>query len=388
MARIDSLGNFLTDVAEAIRTKKGTTDIIPASDFDTEIASIESGGGSGNTFTYYANDTSQTPASSIKGINIINNEKDIPAYAYYHNSGTYRNYTKEIIKTVTIGEKTETIGERAFYYGVPVVIPDNNNLKSIGDRCFYYGLFEQNEIKLPNITSIESNAFANTTGLNKIDFGEHLKEIPQNCCSNANIEEVVITNVEKIQKNAFSKTKLTTVDGPNVTYLGESAFSTCTDLTDFNLPNITSVPTNAFYSCTSLTKLSFNKEGFSIGGSCPFGKCTGLTQLSFNGISIGNSSNSSNAILYGCTNLVAVWVKTDTYLSRVAPYTFFNCTGLKRIYIDYPRATVEADKNYATLWSNNTVAEGCIVICNDDEGWITQEAFDAIDWKIELEASA
>lgn len=41
MARTDTLGNFLTDVAEAIRTKKGTTDTIQASEFDTEIASIE-----------------------------------------------------------------------------------------------------------------------------------------------------------------------------------------------------------------------------------------------------------------------------------------------------------------------------------------------------------
>ena len=43
MARTDTLGNFLTDVADAIREKKGTTDAILASNFDTEIASIESG---------------------------------------------------------------------------------------------------------------------------------------------------------------------------------------------------------------------------------------------------------------------------------------------------------------------------------------------------------
>ena len=43
MARTDTLGNFLTDVATAIRTKKGTTATIPASNFDTEIASIEGG---------------------------------------------------------------------------------------------------------------------------------------------------------------------------------------------------------------------------------------------------------------------------------------------------------------------------------------------------------
>ena len=43
MARTDTLGNFLTDVAAAIRTKKGITDTIPANTFDTEIASIEGG---------------------------------------------------------------------------------------------------------------------------------------------------------------------------------------------------------------------------------------------------------------------------------------------------------------------------------------------------------
>lgn len=44
MARTDTLGHFLTDVADAIREKKGTSDTIQASDFDTEIGSIESGG--------------------------------------------------------------------------------------------------------------------------------------------------------------------------------------------------------------------------------------------------------------------------------------------------------------------------------------------------------
>ena len=44
MARIDNLTNFLTDVATAIREKKGTEEQIPAANFDTEIKSIETGG--------------------------------------------------------------------------------------------------------------------------------------------------------------------------------------------------------------------------------------------------------------------------------------------------------------------------------------------------------
>lgn len=45
MARTDNLTNYLTDVASAIKTKKGSNAPIQASEFDTEIASLLSGGG-------------------------------------------------------------------------------------------------------------------------------------------------------------------------------------------------------------------------------------------------------------------------------------------------------------------------------------------------------
>ena len=45
MARTDTLTNYLTDVATAIKTKKGDNTPIKASEFDTEIANLPSGGG-------------------------------------------------------------------------------------------------------------------------------------------------------------------------------------------------------------------------------------------------------------------------------------------------------------------------------------------------------
>ena len=45
MARTNNLTDFLSDVADAIRTKKGTSETILASDFDTEIENLPSGGG-------------------------------------------------------------------------------------------------------------------------------------------------------------------------------------------------------------------------------------------------------------------------------------------------------------------------------------------------------
>lgn len=40
MADTTNLTNFLEDVADTIRTKKGTQDLIPAANFDTEISGI------------------------------------------------------------------------------------------------------------------------------------------------------------------------------------------------------------------------------------------------------------------------------------------------------------------------------------------------------------
>lgn len=45
MAKNNNLKDFLTGVANAIRTKKGTTALINPQDFESEIASIETGGG-------------------------------------------------------------------------------------------------------------------------------------------------------------------------------------------------------------------------------------------------------------------------------------------------------------------------------------------------------
>lgn len=48
MAKDNNLQDFLTDIADAIREKKGTTEKINPQDFATEIANLSSGGGSGN----------------------------------------------------------------------------------------------------------------------------------------------------------------------------------------------------------------------------------------------------------------------------------------------------------------------------------------------------
>lgn len=77
MARIDTLANFLTDVAAAIKSKTGKTNAITPANFDTEINSIEAGG---------------------SGTAVIKSDEDLENYIYT-GLGMFNNYVKNIPNT-------------------------------------------------------------------------------------------------------------------------------------------------------------------------------------------------------------------------------------------------------------------------------------------------
>lgn len=67
MARTDSLSNFLTDVANAIKTKKENMNNIPAQNFDTEILNITSGEIDTSDATATASDVSMNRTAYVNG---------------------------------------------------------------------------------------------------------------------------------------------------------------------------------------------------------------------------------------------------------------------------------------------------------------------------------
>lgn len=197
------------------------------------------------------------------------------------------------------------------------------------------------------------------------------------------------------------------IDG-DTTEIGLKAFYQCSRLVNITLPDtITKIETKAFTSCKKmlLDKLPSSLKGLdyngvfnycqsitiktipdsvtNINGSQYFANCIGLTQMSMKNVTSIVGSSSSNGVFYNCTGLKAVWIGST--ISSMGSYVFQGCTSITKIYIDLPRATVEAMTGYDKAWSYISSSAGQtlttdIIVCNDDEGFITKEEFDAIDW--------
>lgn len=215
MARTNTLGNFLTDVADAIRKKKGTTDTILASNFDTEIASIESG----VDINEYLSDTITKGTSSSGG------------------------WLKTIIKLrspLTIeGNSAEYM-----FYGCPLnELPqlDTSNVKdmtSMFDGC-------------KNLTTIPQIDTSNVTRMNQMFYHcSNLTTIPQintskvnsmtymfGYCSNLTtipqIDTSMVTNMAYMFNGCTSLTTIPQLNGEKIIILS-GAFSDCKLLENFN----------------------------------------------------------------------------------------------------------------------------------------------------------
>ena len=204
MARTDTLTNFLTDVAAAIKTKKGDTTAIPAANFDTEIANLPSVG---------------ADTEVLKGI---------------------------IEKTATsfeIPEGTSSIGDYAFAYCsnlTSITIP--NSVTSIGDSAFQqcHGL---TSVTIPDsVSNIGDSAFQNCAGLTSIN-------IPNKVTS---INGYMFSDCSKL-------TTVTISDG--VTSIGGHAFYMCSSLASIVIPSsVEYIGEMAFYQCGSLLEVDFSEH--------------------------------------------------------------------------------------------------------------------------------
>ena len=232
MARTDTLGNFLTDVAEAIRTKKGTTDTIVASEFDTEIANLPSGGSEpekGIIITEWNSDGYPT-AVKIKDIT------EIPAYAFGQ-TATGKGIFEKLI-TVELPEDITKIGEGAFSYLMNLVITEiPSTITSLPSSCFWHCESIQSLTFLGNITWMTNMSVRECTSLEEVIFEGSATGIQNTVfygCTN--LTKIVFKNNTEVptlnHSNSFSSTPI--ASGTGYIYIADDLVETMKTTTNWS----------------------------------------------------------------------------------------------------------------------------------------------------------
>lgn len=257
---------------------------------------------------------------------------DVKVPDYFNVDNVKLNNTEVASTTNTLPESIKIIGQYAFSIfkksnGNPssgiTTLP--SNLKVIEKGAYSsnkYIFFES----LPNtLEEIESDAFFSTTedsNLKISNFGNSLKKIGNSAFRN---------------RIGICATQLP----DTLESLGSGAFWGCSSIKIEKIP----------YKISSINNYCFNKSGIekiqmvkvnSI-GSYSFSNC-----LSLQKVRIGDEYTGSETL-------------------TIDSSAFSSDNNLTTIYINLPRATVEAIAGYNTKWG----ATNATIICNDDENWVS-----------------
>lgn len=132
MADTSNLSNYLKDVADAIREKKGTEEPIPAANFDTEILSIETG-----------SDTADATAT----VNDILNPKTAYIASGKVTGGIISNYEPVASGEFTIKNcNLSKLTDRTYTQGF-AISPDGKVIAHCNDKILYFYVYnEENDV--------------------------------------------------------------------------------------------------------------------------------------------------------------------------------------------------------------------------------------------------
>ena len=337
MAKNNNLTDFLTDVANAIRTKKGTTAKINPQDFSNEIASISTGGGctsvvvSKSDVNFYDYDGTLLHSYSKSAFLALSALPDLPTREGLTCQGW--NYTLAKAKEYVTSYGVLDIG--ATY------ITDD------GKTRLYIRIAAEGRMTVPLYFSQTS-----ANGVT-IDWGDESATQTLSGTGNLNtthtyasIGDYVITlkvnsgtlglgsgssycvmgntgNIGKVYCNMLHKVEI----GSSVTSIGTYAFNGCYSLASVVIPSsVTSIGTYAFNNCNSLVSVVIPSKVTSI-GERTFYNCYSLAS-----VVIPNSVTSiGERTLYNCYSLASVVIPNS--VTSIGTYAFNGCYSLASVVI-------------------------------------------------------
>ena len=173
---------------------------------------------------------------------------------------------------------------------------------------------------------------------------------------------VEMSGVKKIDKIAFYKSKVKTVNAPDAESIGYEAFYQCTDLESFIIPNsVKTIGAEAFFGCsklefggiptsiTSIGKQAFDgsklngelvfPDSLTTIGDYAFENCTGISKVTYGA---GMTSTGSH-VFSGCTGITRVILPAN--IRTIGSYAFSGCSSLATI--DLSNVTTLGERCFA-----------------------------------------
>ena len=197
-------------------------------------------------------------------------------------------------------------------------------LTSIGDRAFQdCSNLVISDLNLPNLLYLGSYAFQNTK-IQVISNLGYITTIPAYCFSNCSLltSYVIPNSVTVIGEYAFYKTKITTVNLPNVQNVGQRAFADCTMLTT---ATVKATGSRMFSGCSQLTNITILSGCTELAFEC-FSGCP------FTSINIPDSVTSiANNVFLNCRQLSSITLPAN--VASIGDKAFWSNSALTSITV-------------------------------------------------------
>ena len=395
MPKNNNLTDFLTDVADAIRAKKGTTAKINPQDFSSEIASIPVGGGSTTTskssVNFYDYDGTLLHSYSKGEFLALSALPDLPtregltcqgwnytltkakeyvtSYDILNIGATYitdDGKTRLYIRIAANGRMTVPLYfSQTATNGVNIDWGDGSATQtlagtgnvntthtyaSIGDYIITLKV-TSGTLGLGNgssqysvMGSTDNNGRVYCNMLQRVEIGSSVTSIGTYafyfCYSIASV--VIPSSVTSIENNAFYYCySLSSIVIPNsVMNIGSKAFNGCYSIASINIPEgVTKIGNNAFTNCYSLSSINIT-EGVTSIGSSTFNGCYSLASVV---IPSSVTSIGSN-VFQNCYSLSSINIPEG--ITNIRNYTFYNCYSLSSINIPEGVTNIESNAFY------------------------------------------
>ena len=357
MAKTDNLTDFLTGVAGAIRTKKGTTVLINPQDFESEIGSIDTAKPEQTkTLTVTENGTQTVKPDTGKVLSGVTVTTNVPLTPTEEKTVDLSMTSGNQVITPTSGKVISKATIKKPATMIPANIRKDVNIGGVVGTMVEEHHTEQE--KTADLNMASGNQIVNADSgkvMTRVTITKPTSMVASNIRKGTDIGGVVgslegklpeeektvtitengTTEVNATEGKAMTKVVVTTNVPIDNNKMRQIVDGTITELTVTDLSGITLIRGSAFLNCRALTKIEIPDSVTQI-NSRAFSGCTNLTSIiipdsvtSFGDYYVVSNRDDGGSIFYDCSNLVSIDLPDS--IRHMGNYIFYRCKNLTHV---------------------------------------------------------